>query len=74
MARIKGVVRWFNDDRGYGFITPDGGAKDCFVHHSQIQGQKGRRKLEDNDVVEFEIEQAEKGPAAVNVTVIAGGY
>jgi CspA family cold shock protein len=64
--RMMGVVKWFNDGKGYGFITPDGGAKDCFVHYSAIQGD-GFRSLKEGERVEFELVQGEKGPAASNV-------
>ena len=62
----RGKVKWFNDSKGYGFITPDDGSKDVFVHHSAIQAQ-GFRTLQEGDAVEFEIEQGQKGPAAANV-------
>ena len=67
--RQTGKVAWFNDSKGFGFITPDVGDKDVFVHYSKIAG-KGHRTLNDGDVVEFEVEQAEKGPQAVNVTKV----
>jgi CspA family cold shock protein len=63
-------VKWFNDQKGFGFITPDGGERDCFVHHSAIQMQ-GFRTLAEGDRVEFEIVQGDKGPAAQNVTKLA---
>lgn len=65
--RTTGTVKWFNDQKGFGFITPDDGGKDCFVHHSAIQSQ-GFRTLGEGDKVEFEITQGQKGPAAENVT------
>ena len=64
---IQGTVKWFNDSKGFGFITLDDGSKDCFVHQSAIQGN-GFRSLEEGDRVEFEVVQGEKGPAAENVT------
>ena len=66
MARITGTVKWFNDAKGFGFITPEGGGKDCFVHHTAIQGE-GFKSLTEGQRVEFEIVQAQKGPAAQNV-------
>jgi len=66
MARTTGTVKWFNDAKGFGFITPEGGQKDCFVHHSAIQGN-GFRTLAEGERVEFDIVQGAKGPAAENV-------
>ena len=66
MARITGTVKWFNDAKGFGFITPEGGGKDCFVHHTAIQGE-GFKSLTEGQRVEFEIVQGQKGPAAQNV-------
>jgi cold shock protein len=65
--RTTGTVKWFNDSKGFGFITPEGGQKDCFVHHSAIQGN-GFRSLTEGERVEFDIVQGQKGPAAENVT------
>ena len=69
--RNTGRVKWFNDSKGFGFITPEDGAKDCFVHHSAIQGS-GFKSLAEGDRVEYDIVDGKKGPAASNVTKIAG--
>ena len=63
----QGTVKWFNAEKGFGFITPDGGGADVFVHHSAIQ-TRGFRTLEENQRVNFEIVQGAKGPQAANVT------
>jgi len=63
---LKGKVKWFNDQKGYGFITPEDGSPDVFVHHTAIQGE-GFRTLSENQSVEFDILQTEKGPKAANV-------
>jgi len=67
--RITGTVKWFNDAKGYGFITPEGDDRDCFVHHSAIQAE-GFKSLAEGERVEFEIAQGEKGPAAENVVKV----
>ena len=62
-----GTVKWFSDDKGFGFITPDEGGKDLFVHHTGIAGN-GFRTLAEGAKVEYQAEQGDKGPKAVNVT------
>jgi CspA family cold shock protein len=64
-----GTVKWFNDDKGYGFITPDDPGKDLFVHHNAIQGS-GFKSLAEGAKVSFDAEQGTKGPAAANVQVL----
>jgi CspA family cold shock protein len=64
-----GTVKWFNDDKGYGFITPDDGGKDLFVHFSAIQGD-GFRTLAEGAKVTYEAEQGPKGPNAANVNLV----
>jgi CspA family cold shock protein len=68
-SMTQGTVKWFNGDKGFGFIAPDGGAADVFVHFSEIQGS-GYKSLEENQRVEFTVEQGAKGPQAVGVTVV----
>ena len=65
---ITGTVKWFNDAKGFGFITPDDGSKDVFVHHSAIQGS-GFKSLAEGQKVKFELTQGPKGPSAANVTL-----
>lgn len=65
----QGTVKWFNGEKGFGFIAPDGGAPDVFVHYSEISGG-GFRTLEENARVQFEVEQGAKGPQAVGVSVV----
>ena len=62
----EGTVKWFNAEKGFGFITPDGGGADLFVHHSAIQ-DRGFRTLIENQRVSFEVAQGKKGPQATNV-------
>ena len=64
--RTQGTVKWFNGDKGFGFITREDGEKDCFVHHSALQGE-GFKSLVEGDRVEFDVVQGQKGPAAENV-------
>ncbi|MHC4479475.1 MAG: cold-shock protein [Planctomycetota bacterium] len=63
---VRGTVKWFDDMKGFGFVTREDGGQDVFVHHSAIEGV-GFKTLAENEVVEFEIEQTPKGPRAVNV-------
>jgi len=65
--RTTGTVKWFNDTKGFGCITPEDGSKDCFVHHSAIQGS-GFKSLAEGERAEFDMIQEPKGPKATNVT------
>ncbi len=65
----EGAVKWFNAEKGYGFIAVDGGGQDVFVHFSSIEGS-GYRSLEEGQRVEFDIEQGQKGPQAARVRVL----
>ncbi len=65
--RTTGKVKWFNDSKGSGFITPENGENHCFVHYSAIEGE-GFRSLAEGQRVEFDIVEGQKGPAAQKVT------
>lgn len=66
---MQGTVKWFNDQKGFGFIAPEDGSKDLFVHHTGINS-KGFKTLAENAKVSYEVEDSPKGPRAVNVTVL----
>ena len=66
MSKKKGTVKWFNDSKGFGFITPEEGGKDLFVHHTSIQGE-GFKTLTEGEQVEFEVGQGPKGEHATAV-------
>ncbi|MDH3575848.1 MAG: cold-shock protein [Desulfobacteraceae bacterium] len=63
----KGTVKWFNESKGFGFITPEDGGSDVFAHYSEIQGE-GFKNLSEGEVVNFDIVEGEKGPKAANIT------
>ncbi len=67
-----GTVKWFSNEKGFGFITPDDQSKDLFVHHTAIAGADGYRSLSEGAKVSYEAEQGPKGPKAVNVSVQSG--
>ncbi|CAE1143429.1 DNA-binding transcriptional repressor [Serratia sp. Tan611] len=69
MSKIKGSVKWFNESKGFGFITPEDGSKDVFVHFSAIVSN-GFKTLAEGQQVEFEITNGAKGPSAANVTAL----
>lgn len=67
---MKGIVKWFNNQKGFGFITPEAGGADVFVHHTAIK-MEGYKTLAEKQEVDFDLEQTEKGPRAVNVRPLA---
>ncbi|WP_373819167.1 cold-shock protein [Glaesserella sp.] len=68
MSKLNGTVKWFNSDKGFGFITPANGGKDVFVHFSGIVGDK-YRTLNEGDRVEYNVQDSQRGPSAVDVVV-----
>ena len=72
MAMATGIVKWFNDSKGFGFITPDHGSKDLFAHHTSIQ-MDGYKSLKESQRVEFDVQEGPKGPAAANIRALPGG-
>ncbi len=66
----SGIVKFFSDTKGFGFITPDAGGKDLFAHHSEIQ-MDGYKSLKENQRVEFEVREGPKGPAASSIRVVS---
>ena len=73
MSTQTGIVKWFDDGKGFGFITPDAGGKDLFAHFSEIQGT-GFKSLAENQRVEFEVKQGQKGPQAAAIRVLLGPF
>ncbi len=65
-----GIVKWFDDGKGFGFITPESGGKDLFAHFSEIRNDGGFKSLQENQRVEFEVKQGQKGLQAANIRVI----
>lgn len=71
MTNQTGTVKWFNDSKGYGFISPDDGSKDLFAHFREIQGGTGFKTLTENARVEFDVTQGAKGLQASNIRTLA---
>jgi len=69
MSKETGIVKWFNESKGFGFIAPDSGGKDLFAHFKEIQGT-GFKTLLESQRVEFEVTQGQKGPQATNIRVV----
>lgn len=70
MATQTGIVKWFNESKGFGFIAPDDGGKDLFAHFKEIQGS-GFKTLNENQRVQFEVTQGQKGPQASNIRTLS---
>lgn len=70
MAVQTGIVKWFNDGKGFGFIAPNDGGKDLFAHHSEIRNNGGFRTLAEGAQVEFEVKDGPKGPQATNIRAL----
>ena len=70
MSKQTGVVKWFDDGKGFGFITPDGGGKDLFAHFSEIQGT-GFKSLAEGQRVEFDVKEGQKGLQAASIAALA---
>jgi CspA family cold shock protein len=70
MTTQTGIVKWFNDSKGFGFIAPDDGSKDLFAHYSEIRSEGGFRSLAEGARVEFEVAQGQKGPQAVKIRAL----
>ena len=71
---VEGIVKWFNNKKGYGFISPSDGSDDVFIHYTAIQGEEGDFKtVYEGDTVEFDVVDGQKGPQASNVTVTKKG-
>lgn len=65
-----GTVKWFDDGKGFGFIAPENGGKDLFAHFSEIRNEGGFRSLQENQRVEFEVKEGQKGPQAANIRAL----
>ncbi len=70
MSIQTGTVKWFDDAKGFGFITPEDGSKDLFAHFSEIRNEGGFRSLKENQRVQFEVKQGQKGLQAANIRVV----
>lgn len=70
MSKLTGTVKWFNSVKGFGFISPDQGGDDVFVHFSAIISESSYRNLKDGDKVEYDVQASERGPSATNVKTL----